>query len=74
MRVSPITGFRWIGVSDSVELRDGDLSDMSSLTGIVQDVKPDEVYNLAAQSFVYSSWQTADSDSKYHGGGRDECS
>jgi GDPmannose 4,6-dehydratase len=48
---------RWIGVSDSVELRDGDLSDISSLIRIVQDVKPDEVYNLAAQSFVYSSWQ-----------------
>ena len=48
---------RWIGVSDSVELRDGDLSDLSSLIRIVQDIKPDEVYNLGAQSFVYSSWQ-----------------
>ena len=48
---------RWIGVSDSVELRDGDLSDLSSLIRIVRDVKPDEVYNLGAQSFVYSSWQ-----------------
>ena len=48
---------RWIGVSDSVELRDGDLSDLSSLIRIVQDVNPDEVYNLGAQSFVYSSWQ-----------------
>src|SRR5271166_4909760 len=48
---------RWIGVIDSVELRDGDLSDLSSLIRIVQDTKPDEVYNLAAQSFVYSSWQ-----------------
>jgi GDPmannose 4,6-dehydratase len=48
---------RWIGVSDSVELRDGDLSDLSSLIRIIQDVRPDELYNLAAQSFVYSSWQ-----------------
>jgi GDP-mannose 4,6 dehydratase len=48
---------RWIGVSESVDLRDGDLADMSSLIRIVQDVKPDELYNLAAQSFVYSSWQ-----------------
>jgi GDPmannose 4,6-dehydratase len=48
---------RWIGVSNSVELRDGDLSDLSSLIRIIQDVRPDELYNLAAQSFVYSSWQ-----------------
>jgi GDPmannose 4,6-dehydratase len=48
---------RWLGVSDFVELRDGDLADLSSLMRIVQDVKPDEVYNLGAQSFVHSSWQ-----------------
>jgi GDPmannose 4,6-dehydratase len=48
---------RWIGVSDSVELRDGDLSDISSLMRIIRDVQPDEFYNLGAQSFVQSSWQ-----------------
>jgi GDPmannose 4,6-dehydratase len=32
---------RWLGVSDFVELRDGDLADLSSLMRIVQDVKPD---------------------------------
>jgi GDPmannose 4,6-dehydratase len=48
---------RWLGVSDSVELRDGDLGDLSSLLRIVQDVQPDEVYNLGAQSFVHSSWR-----------------
>ena len=48
---------RWIGVSDSVELRDGDLSDISSLMRIIRDVQPDELYNLGAQSFVQSSWQ-----------------
>src|ERR1700722_19006879 len=48
---------RWIGVSDSIELRDGDLSDLSSLIRIVQEVKPDELYNLGAQSFVFSSWR-----------------
>ena len=48
---------RWIGVSDSVELRDGDLSDISSLLRIIRDVQPDELYNLGAQSFVQSSWQ-----------------
>jgi GDPmannose 4,6-dehydratase len=48
---------RWIGVIDSVQLHDGDLSDLSSLVRVIQLVQPDEVYNLGAQSFVYSSWQ-----------------
>ena len=48
---------RWIGISGSVELRDGDLSDISSIIRIVRDVQPDEFYNLGAQSFVQSSWQ-----------------
>ena len=48
---------RWLGIAGDVRLIDGDMSDLSSLTRIVQDVKPDEIYNLAAQSFVASSWQ-----------------
>ena len=48
---------RWLGVIDHVRLIDGDLSDLSSILRIVADVKPDEVYNLAAQSFVHASWQ-----------------
>ncbi len=48
---------RWLGVANDVQLLDGDLSDLSSLLRIVQEVKPDEVYNLAAQSFVASSWR-----------------
>lgn len=47
---------RWIGVADQVTLLDGDLGDLSSLMRIVKEVQPDEVYNLAAQSFVASSW------------------
>jgi len=47
----------WIGVADKVHLDDGNLTDVSSLIRIVQDVKPDEIYNLGAQSFVKSSWQ-----------------
>lgn len=41
---------------DEIELVEGDLSDQSSLDHVVQAVKPDEVYNLAAQSFVPVSW------------------
>lgn len=48
---------RWLGVADRVRLLDGDLADYSSLVRIVKEVQPDEIYNLAAQSFVASSWQ-----------------
>ena len=48
---------RWLGVADKVTLIDGDMSDLSSLVRIVKEVQPDEIYNLAAQSFVASSWR-----------------
>ena len=47
----------WLGVLDRINLVEGDLGDLSSLMRIVADVDPDEVYNLAAQSFVATSWQ-----------------
>jgi len=47
---------RWLGILDDVELVDGNLIDISSLIRIMQNVQPDEVYNLAAQSFVAASW------------------
>ncbi len=43
-------------VVDDLEILSGDLLDQSSITSIVNDVRPDEVYNLAAQSFVPASW------------------
>jgi GDPmannose 4,6-dehydratase len=48
---------RWLDIYDDVEVRDGDLMDLSSMLRILTDVAPDEVYNLAAQSFVATSWQ-----------------
>jgi GDPmannose 4,6-dehydratase len=48
---------RWLGLEKDVQLLDGNMSDVSSLIRIVQETRPDEVYNLAAQSFVASSWQ-----------------
>jgi len=48
---------RWLGVLDHVRLVDGNLTDLSSLIRIVETHRPDEVYNLAAQSFVAASWQ-----------------
>jgi len=47
---------RWLGIYNDVELVDGNLLDLSGLIRIIQDVAPDEVYNLAAQSFVAASW------------------
>jgi GDPmannose 4,6-dehydratase len=41
---------------DRVELVSADLLDQTSLTDVVHDSKPDEIYNLAAQSFVQASW------------------
>ena len=41
---------------DRIEIVSGDLLDQSSITSILADVRPDEVYNLAAQSFVPTSW------------------
>jgi GDPmannose 4,6-dehydratase len=41
---------------DRVEIVPADLLDQHSMTTVVRDVAPDEVYNLAAQSFVPTSW------------------
>ncbi|MCL5746903.1 MAG: GDP-mannose 4,6-dehydratase [Patescibacteria group bacterium] len=43
-------------ISDKIELVSGDLLDQGSLTDAIEESKPDEVYNLAAQSFVKASW------------------
>jgi GDPmannose 4,6-dehydratase len=47
----------WLGIDDRVRLHDGDLIDLASLVRIMAEVAPHEIYNLAAQSFVKSSWQ-----------------
>jgi GDPmannose 4,6-dehydratase len=41
---------------DRVELISADLLDQTSLTDAVHEYQPDEIYNLAAQSFVQTSW------------------
>jgi GDPmannose 4,6-dehydratase len=41
---------------DKVDLVSADLLDQTSLTDVVHDYQPDEIYNLAAQSFVQTSW------------------
>ena len=48
---------RWLGIKEKITEIDADLADLSSLIRAVREVQPDEVYNLAAQSFVKTSWQ-----------------
>ena len=56
---SDVVGMRleWLGIQNRITLHDGNLTDLSGLIRVVEEVEPDEVYNLAAQSFVKSSWQ-----------------
>ncbi len=43
-------------IQDRIAILSGDLLDQNSLLSAVADAQPDEVYNLAAQSFVPASW------------------
>ena len=47
---------RHLGVENDVHLMDGDITDLSSMIRIVEQSKAQEIYNLAAQSFVGTSW------------------
>ncbi|MBK8127488.1 MAG: GDP-mannose 4,6-dehydratase [bacterium] len=50
---------------ERVTLLPGDLLDTNSLQHVVREARPDEVYNLAAQSFVPSSWAQPNLTSEY---------
>jgi GDPmannose 4,6-dehydratase len=47
---------RWLGIAGQVRMIEGDLLDLSSALRALREVKPDEIYNLGAQSFVKTSW------------------
>lgn len=49
----------YLGITKKIEFVDGDMTDESSLLHLIKRTLPDEVYNLAAQSFVGASWQQA---------------
>jgi GDPmannose 4,6-dehydratase len=55
-RSSTVTFERIAHIQDRIELLSGDLTDQSSLLSALEQSRPDEVYNLAAQSFVQTSW------------------
>lgn len=57
VRRSSTTNFeRLVHLQDKIELLPGDLLDQNSLTSAVKQSNPQEVYNLASQSFVPTSW------------------
>ena len=56
-RSSTVTFGRIEHIQDDIEIIQGDLHDQSSLVSLLEEYAPDEVYNLAAQSFVPTSWK-----------------
>src|SRR5581483_11910014 len=55
-RTSTVNNERIEHIQDKIELVQGDLLDQSSLASALIDSEPEEVYNLAAQSYVKTSW------------------
>jgi GDPmannose 4,6-dehydratase len=55
-RSSSVNYERIVHIRDRIEIIEADLLDQVSLTQAVAAVKPDEIYNLGAQSFVPTSW------------------
>jgi GDPmannose 4,6-dehydratase len=55
-RASTETFQRLAHIRDDIVLHTGDLLDQRSLVDVLRDSKPDELYNLAAMSFVAASW------------------
>lgn len=55
-RSSTVTFQRIKHFQDDITIIQGDLHDQSSLVDVIERYRPDEVYNLAAQSFVPTSW------------------
>jgi len=53
------SNLEYLGIQDQIDYIDGDLTDEASLINVIKSTRPDEVYNLAAQSFVGASWQQA---------------
>lgn len=49
----------YVGVTDKVDYVEGDMNDEASLLNLIRTIRPTEVYNLAAQSFVGSSFDQA---------------
>ncbi len=53
------TNTEYLGITEKIDFVTGDMADEGSLLHLVRGTRPDEVYNLAAQSFVGASWDLA---------------
>lgn len=55
-RTSTVNFERIQHIQDDIHIVTGDLADLTSLISMLRESRPDEIYNLAAQSFVPTSW------------------
>lgn len=58
-RSSTVNFERIAHIQDDIQIEQGDLLDEASMHDVVRRVRPTEIYNLGAQSFVQTSWQQA---------------
>jgi GDPmannose 4,6-dehydratase len=54
---SDLKGLNYLGIADEIKIEECDLSDFSQVIKIIKQYKPDEIYNLAAQSSVSLSFK-----------------
>jgi len=51
-----LDNLKFLGILNDIEMVTGDITDDSNMNHLVKSIKPNEFYNLAAQSFVGASW------------------
>src|ERR1700750_2404116 len=68
-RLSSENHHRLEGFRDRITLHTGDLLDQRSISDIIRACEPDEIYNLAAMSFVGASWNQPTLTAEFTGGG-----
>ncbi len=52
-----LTNLNYLGIENAVELITGDVTDDANMNHLIRTIRPNEFYNLAAQSFVGASWE-----------------
>lgn len=51
-----LENIKFLGIENDIELVTGDITDENSMNHLMKSIRPEEIYNLAAQSFVGASW------------------
>jgi GDPmannose 4,6-dehydratase len=51
-----LDNLKWLGIENDIELITGDITDENCMNHLMKSIRPQEFYNLAAQSFVGVSW------------------